>query len=354
MSETARTSVYHIEEAPEGFTIHHADGRRVVVGRHQDGYSITGYSCNGLHSLSINEVEHIDYMGLIEGVVTALTYYWERPSPYRKQENDSRLRKWVVKQTRSALHHRVIAQWQRINPEMGDLHQRILKRIFSVYYRRPLPRGIDRRLAWLVAHADVGEEVAHYRAAAVVAGMDASYRFDHPEMLANWRGQFSPSGHQYAALTATLEAMPAGIPGSLALRLREVHLPRVITNRLELLFLLCFVKAATPDWGSWATQVRAPEIKQAAAIIAPTAWETINLRRTAGVDTLTGILWDFIYTTGTPPFKRVGVKGLARLCAADSNFAQWHLSRRQPTRRERWGWGRYLRQWDAQEKERES
>jgi hypothetical protein len=132
-------------------------------------------------------------------------------------------------------------------------------------------RGVSRVLLddrlyrdpWLV------HDITHYRAAAIavkfveemvkariaknfddfIEYLDAveKERIDSIEHLQNWRGLFSPTGEEYHSLNRTLMNLPGGVPASMVADMARVELPRPITSRIELDFVLAFTHTRRQD-----------------------------------------------------------------------------------------------------------
>ena len=119
------------------------------------------------------------------------------------------------------------------------------------------------------------------------------------EGLANWMGLYSPTGVLYRSLNRTLMNLPGGVPSGYLVELQGLNLPRPVTNRLELNFILAYQSGLNrfADEQRYILPVvlyaQAPQIKEAMGRIGEYTHNEFNPRRSRDIAFAARFLTDY-------------------------------------------------------------
>lgn len=275
------TSRYRFEDFSDGFRISSENRTTVVVRLKPTGFSVQ--SENGTGAL----FGLFEYYKMSKRIASEIMAEWEPPEGKGFTAGDSARRyasrpinDWVIRQTAGAIGKRVYGRWQKLVAGADSDVVKVQRALFAYtmkcpdvahwegLYTDPLVVGdIIKYRAAAYAAANVVDlaqkavqikllnstEAARLRERAKRFGAEISIRMEPRdlkgdtvlELLREWRGLFSPTGEGYRSLNRTLANMPGGISCSLLGALQTITLPRPITDRIELLFVLAFAKFTT-------------------------------------------------------------------------------------------------------------
>jgi hypothetical protein len=186
-----------------------------------------------------------DYYGLLKEAASVLLSSWEPPD-WREEGWEEVpafvpdwLRDWAIKRTSWAINKLVYPHWQQLLSEVDPTVLAVHKAVFSATFGYD-PGGIILQEE-LYREQYLVRDILKYRAAAVAARLCQDVGGSEPalEKMANWRSLYCPEGVEpNGILNKTLDNLPGGVPIRLLRRLRKFELPRIITNRLELIATL--------------------------------------------------------------------------------------------------------------------
>ena len=275
-------SRYTISERPDGFDVH-APGRIPVSVDLKHYYWLI--SCQTEFGPIPNEIGLYAFHTLVSLVAGKLMYGWQPPEHEKGRPRWTGLHAWAVTKTCRALANRLKAQWERllgtVDKEVLGVHRAIFRSTFSDYasvmgfsglYERPvLMRDIQHyraaacaattlfRLAWV---AEVRERLRspqwqslsiidreQQMNALLTEVVDCLGERQQLDALEKWITLFSPTGRDYRSLNRTLSNLPGGVPANLLCHLGGWRLERPVTNRLELILLLCYAREYPKDGG---------------------------------------------------------------------------------------------------------
>jgi hypothetical protein len=222
---------------------------------------------------------------------------------------EDKLAGWAITQTNRVLGERIRAEWKRLVEQADPTVLSVHRKVFSATYKYQVPPLLVRprlyREPYLI------KDITSYRAAAVAAW--ACGELDEEEAIqkmTNWRGVFSPVG-PYRALNRTLMNLPGSMSAPLLCTLSTMRLLRPITNRLELITVLC-AGPQPPGRCRVFAFATADKIKEAMKRISAHMHKKLSPRRTNDIRQAVDFLLDY------PGDHRGNIVGLA------NKAIRWH------------------------------
>jgi hypothetical protein len=276
------TAARRIRIAPDFF------GFRVEVGRHRVFVELAPWSLRVHGGLAeAAELDLADWRGLYLDILTRVTHGNRLTAQWPPRTMAELSLGRGVERHRLRLIARVPSDVYRVQERvrregsggLGDLH---LRRQF--YERR-----------YLVA------DVLKFRAAAIAVGcvrdlcndfQARSYADVALDRLESWPALFSPDGSAYGSLRRTLMNLPYEVPAPLVRALRFVHLPRPVTDPLELTTICAALTEKRMRWHHpdvWPDRIKillhakAAEIEDAIARVAEHTGRSLDCRSHTGV-----------------------------------------------------------------------
>jgi len=274
-------SKYKIEQDDKGFAVLSDDRPSVYVDT--DGYELSMYS--GSECSKIGSCPLPRFRDMVDGVVSGLYFSYKRPEKHRDENNFSHVYFWSKKRTRWALNNRLYHEWKRLIGMADPLTWNVQKKAFaytfhvSAFLLQP----------WFYTYEDICRDLIKYPAAVHVLnrleellgfhgrrtaeemfeawrreisgalrmyGVSVSQNARVTEDLGvdavvkgmrNWKGLLSPDEVPYHSLNRTLMNLPGKMSSHLIAELPYVRLPRPITDRVELMALLGYVRSVPPE-----------------------------------------------------------------------------------------------------------
>ena len=282
-NDISKASKYDITARPTGFVVSGKDRGTVEVEMNGTSFVVTGngdpLSGETVDDFSLSfeaDAETIGiccYYDLNRAIANRLMSAWVPPKGKPRREW---VTPWARKQTERAINGRIHEQWKRLLTKADQRAVRVQRSLFAATMTCPSiahsPELYENRF--------VVSDISNYRGAAIAAanvnslaktyiqnlfktspeftkilgqardlGLDVRVARDYAnatqntaqrketemDMLTDWQSLFSITGRKYPTLSRTLMNLPGHIPHGLFCRLAHTHLPRPITDRLELL-----------------------------------------------------------------------------------------------------------------------
>ncbi|MDD3472902.1 MAG: PcfJ domain-containing protein [Syntrophaceae bacterium] len=171
------------------------------------------------------------------------------------------MRKWVYNQTGKCIGARLHEKWLELLDTVDPTIREIDKKLFAATFKPYMPDVSAYKIAnnvYLLA------DVLKYPAAAIAADCAFKLSAGLPEkhlaksletnrsgclaayMAEDWKRLFSTDGETYTSLNRTLMNLPRQVPPGLLRSLQKIKLSRPVTNRTQLIALLC---GTSQGWG---------------------------------------------------------------------------------------------------------
>lgn len=246
-------SVYQIVELPFGFEVQ--SKHRPTVRVELDAETWVWSHINRYGEMS-PITGAINYRKLVFAVANRLMFDWEGDTQKAEKQFGFKAHDWARQRTMTALGKRLHQQWGRvievvIPPEALAIYRKAFAVSGRTYYQ------CEHHVQLLMTLPQaIRADFLRYRAAAaslklaydILANEVPQFAYDcaDDELLkawSKWRGLYAYEGKPYRALNVTLDQLPGALPVGFLEALRLAKLPRPITDRVELIAWLAFLKA---------------------------------------------------------------------------------------------------------------
>jgi hypothetical protein len=276
-------------------------GRRLPVRLVRDPYGLV-VEADG-HTETFN---FFSFGNILSCMVRGLMCTWQVLFP---GVVEGKLTGWAMKQTDRVLGERIHAEWKRLVEQADPTVLSVHRKVFSAAYKYQVPLLLVRPRLYLEPY--LIKDITSYRAAAVAAWACGELDEEQAiQQMTNWRDVFSPVG-PYRELNRTLVNLPGSVPASLLCVLNTMRLPRPITNRLELITVLCAGPQPPGRYRVFAFAT-ADQIKEAMKRISAHLHKKLSPRRTKDIGQAVDFLLDY------PDDHRGNIVGLA------NKAIRWH------------------------------
>ena len=334
----AGRSRYHIEQTGSGYRVSSNERSPVTIARERFCFRVVyEVQSEGKQAQVDVHLGLLEFRRLCRAVASGLMAAWE-PRPH--QPIWPGIQRWAVRRTEWSITGRLHACWKDL---LAGADARVLeaqRALFATTFSAPALAFEPEfyRDPWLLS------DVCRFRAAAWAAGhvpelgavllrrqngsmQTAKELLNDPfagdllsptedvarciSLLHDWPALFSEDTRPYRSLRRTLAGLPGGIRGNLLRYLSLVRLPRPITDRVELAFVLAWVEA-TSTWAYAPAEsthtvfhARTPDIVRAMQRVAAHLRTDWSPRRCKDIGALSVFLADY------PDVHRGNVVGLA-------------------------------------------